>query len=179
MNCSFILVKGPELYSKYVGESERALAAVFAQARRQHPCVVFLDEIDALAPKRSSASSSSSGSVGERMLGVLLGQLDGVSPLRGVVVIGATNRPEQLDAALLRPGRLSHLLLVPLPDASARVALLRGALAPAPASVTDDELALFAQLDCQHCSGAECAAIVREAKVFFVICDFFFLRRLF
>ncbi len=166
MNCSFILVKGPELYSKYVGESERALAAVFAQARRQHPCLVFLDEIDALAPRRAS-SGAGGGQVSERMLGVLLAQLDGVSPLRGVTVVGATNRPDQLDPALLRPGRLSHLLYVALPDANARSELLLAAMrgAPLAPNLTEDGISDFASRECEGCSGAECAAIAREAKV--------------
>ncbi len=166
MRCSFLLVKGPELYSKYVGESERALAAVFQQARRQHPCLIFLDEIDALAPKRS-ASAAGGGHVGERMLAVLLSQLDGVSPLRGVTVVGATNRPDQLDAALLRPGRLSHLLYIPLPDAAAREDMLAAALLTVPKAddVTAAAVAAFARERCEGCSGAECAAIAREAKL--------------
>jgi SpoVK/Ycf46/Vps4 family AAA+-type ATPase len=104
---SFVAVKGPELYSKYVGESERALEAVFVQARRSVPCVVFLDEIDALAPRRGHGSG---GQVGDRVLSTLLSQLDGVTPLCGVTVLAATNRPDHLDPALLRPGRLSHHL---------------------------------------------------------------------
>lgn len=104
---TFIAVKGPELYSKYVGESERALEQVFVQARRSVPCVVFLDEIDALAPRRDHTSG---GHVGDRVLSTLLSQLDGVTPLSGVTVLAATNRPDQLDPALLRPGRLSHHL---------------------------------------------------------------------
>jgi SpoVK/Ycf46/Vps4 family AAA+-type ATPase len=167
LRCSFLLVKGPELYSKYVGESERALAAVFQQARRQHPCLVFLDEIDALAPRRAAAGGGG-GHVGERMLAVLLAQLDGVAPLRGVTVVGATNRPDQLDPALLRPGRLSHLLYVPLPDAPARQEMLLAALATAPRApdeLSDAAVEAFAREACEGCSGAECAAIAREAKL--------------
>lgn len=163
-SCSFIVVKGPELYSKYVGESERALDKVFAQARLQHPCVIFLDEIDALAPRRGA----SSGQVTDRMLSTLLSQLDGVSPLRGVTVIAATNRPDHLDPALLRPGRLSHLLYVPLPDAKSRGDLMKGLLMHVPRgpSLADEaSIVQFAADKCEGCSGAECAAIVKEAKL--------------
>lgn len=160
-SCSFIVVKGPELFSKYVGESERALAKVFSQARQQHPCVVFLDEIDALAPRRTGGG----GQVTDRMLSTLLSQLDGVSPLRGVTVIAATNRPDHLDHALLRPGRLSHHLYVPLPSAKARESIFLSLLAKVPISMSNEDISHFATEDCDGYSGAECASIVREAKL--------------
>ena len=159
-SCSFIVVKGPELFSKYVGESERALAKVFVQARQQHPCVIFLDEIDALAPRRSGG-----GQVTDRMLSTLLSQLDGVSPLKGVTVIAATNRPDHLDPALLRPGRLSHLLYVSLPNATARESIFQGLISKVPSSMSKTEISLFAREECEGFSGAECAAIVRAAKL--------------
>lgn len=160
---AFIAIKGPELYSKYVGESERALEAVFVQARRSVPCVVFLDEIDALAPRRDQGSG---GQVGDRVLSTLLSQLDGVSPLTGVTVLAATNRPDQLDPALLRPGRLSHHLYVPLPDCEARASILASLLRGVPCA--DDVGADFVNelaARCEGLSGAECSALVREAKL--------------
>ncbi|PRW20261.1 Spermatogenesis-associated [Chlorella sorokiniana] len=106
---NFISVKGPELYSKYVGESEKALAALFAKARASSPAVIFFDEIDGLAKMREASGEGGVG-VGERMLAQLLQDMDGLQSRVGVVVIGATNRPDCLDPALLRPGRFDRLV---------------------------------------------------------------------
>ena len=118
---SFISVKGPELLNKYVGESERAVRQVFARAQASSPCIVFFDEIDALCPKRSSDGSSSS----ERVVNQLLTELDGMSTRRNVFVVAATNRPDIIDPAMLRPGRLDQLLYVPLPDLVCRLLLVK------------------------------------------------------
>ena len=123
-NMNFLAVKGPELLSKWLGESERALAALFRQARLASPCVIFFDEIDAIASKRGSGESSG----GERMLSQLLTELDGVistSSSKGakqprVVVVGATNRPDLLDSALTRPGRIDRMIYVGVPDGETR-----------------------------------------------------------
>eukprot|EP00978_Attheya_sp_CCMP212_P005191 scaffold11552_cov50-Attheya_sp.AAC.2 len=136
-NMNFLAVKGPELLSKWLGESERALAALFRRARMASPCVIFFDEIDAIASKRGNAGSSG----GERLLSQLLTELDGVTqtgtsssshdnsskkqaPPR-VVVVGATNRPDLLDSALTRPGRIDRMIYVGLPDRDSRESILK------------------------------------------------------
>lgn len=120
-NLNFISVKGPELLSKYIGESELAVRELFARARHAAPCVVFLDEIDSLAPKRGLDGRSP---VTDRVVSQLLTELDGVETLKQVWVIGATNRLDIIDDALLRPGRLDFHLEVTRPDLSARAAIL-------------------------------------------------------
>lgn len=111
---NFISVKGPQLLSMYVGESERGLREVFRKARQAAPCIVFFDEIDALVPRRSGGGADSH--VTDRVVGQFLSEMDGVEELRGVFLLGATNRPELLDAALLRPGRFDRTLRLPMPD---------------------------------------------------------------
>jgi transitional endoplasmic reticulum ATPase len=115
---NFISVKGPELLSKYVGESERGVREIFRKARQAAPCIVFFDEIDALVPSRSAGASDSH--VAERVLSQFLVELDGVEELKGVLVLGATNRPDMLDAAILRPGRFDEVVDIPIPDGSGR-----------------------------------------------------------
>jgi transitional endoplasmic reticulum ATPase len=115
---NFISIKGPELLSKWVGESERAVREVFRKARQAAPCIIFFDEIDSIAPVRGSGIGDSH--VTERVISQLLTELDGLEELKDVVVIAATNRPDILDQALLRPGRFDKLLYVPLPDFNAR-----------------------------------------------------------
>ena len=112
---NFIGIKGPELFSKYVGESERAIRNLFRKARAFSPCIIFFDEIDALASQRNDQSD-----VTNRVLGQLLTEMDGVEGLKEVVIIAATNRPEILDEALTRPGRFDHLIYVGPPDLPAR-----------------------------------------------------------
>ncbi|MGD9541732.1 CDC48 family AAA ATPase [Methylocystis sp.] len=120
-NLNFISVKGPELLSKYVGESEHGVRELFARARHAAPCIVFLDEVDALAPKRGFDGRSP---VTDRVVSQLLTELDGVETLRDVWVIAATNRLDMIDEALLRPGRLDFHLEVTRPDRNARAAIL-------------------------------------------------------
>jgi transitional endoplasmic reticulum ATPase len=115
-------VKGAELLDKWVGESERAVRELFRRASDAAPALIFLDEVDALAPRRGGSADAG---VTDRVVAALLAELDGVEPLRDVVVLGATNRPELIDPALLRPGRLERLVYVPPPDADARAAILR------------------------------------------------------
>jgi transitional endoplasmic reticulum ATPase len=118
---NFISVKGPELLSKWVGESERGIREVFRRARQASPCIIFFDEIDALAPVRGLGGDSQ---VGERVVSQLLTELDGIQSLNGVVVLAATNRMDMVDPALLRAGRFDKLLYIPLPDKSARLQIL-------------------------------------------------------
>lgn len=120
---NFISVKGSEILSKWFGESERKIAEIFKKAKQASPCIVFFDEIDAIAPMRGSGAGEPR--VVERMVNTLLSEMDGLEELRGVVVIGATNRPDLIDAALLRPGRFDEVVLVPPPDEKARLDILK------------------------------------------------------
>src|SRR5580700_9235448 len=115
---NFISIKGPELISKWVGESEKGVREVFRKARAAAPCVIFFDELDAIAPKRKSGEGDSQ--VTERVVSQLLTEMDGLEELKGVVVLGATNRPDIIDEALLRPGRFDKLLRIPPPDKEGR-----------------------------------------------------------
>jgi len=120
---NFISIKGPELLSKWVGESEKGVREVFRKARQASPCIVFFDEIDAIAPTRGALGSDTH--VTERVISQLLTELDGLEVLSNVVIIAATNRPDIIDAALLRPGRFDRLLYVPPPDKDARVQIFK------------------------------------------------------
>ncbi|HEX2230751.1 MAG TPA: CDC48 family AAA ATPase, partial [Nitrososphaeraceae archaeon] len=116
---NFISIKGPELLSKWVGESEKGIREIFRKARQAAPCVIFFDEIDAIAPRRSGTNGGDSH-VTERLVSQMLTEIDGLEDLKGVVIIGATNRPDIIDEALLRPGRFDRLLEIPIPDKDAR-----------------------------------------------------------
>ncbi len=115
---NFILVNGPSLLSKWVGESEKAIREIFRKARQTAPTILFFDEIDALAPRRGMSSGDSR--VGERMVNQLLTEMDGLESLNDVVIIAATNRPDIVDPALLRPGRFDRIIMAPVPDEKAR-----------------------------------------------------------
>ncbi|OLF08610.1 AAA family ATPase [Actinophytocola xanthii] len=153
-------VKGAELMDKWVGESERAVRELFRRAAEAAPALVFLDEVDALAPRRGQSSDSG---VADRVVAALLTELDGVEPMRDVVVLGATNRPELIDPALLRPGRLERLVYVPPPDAEARAEILRAVARNTPLAQDVEIPALAADLD--GYSAADCAALIREAAL--------------
>ncbi|MDE1726131.1 MAG: CDC48 family AAA ATPase [Thaumarchaeota archaeon] len=118
---NFISVRGPELLSKWVGESERGIREIFRRARQASPCVIFFDEIDSIAPVRGIGGETA---VTERVVSQLLTELDGIESLRGVVVLAATNRADMIDTALLRPGRFDKIILVPLPDKEGRKKIL-------------------------------------------------------
>ncbi|EJD06507.1 ribosome biogenesis ATPase RIX7 [Fomitiporia mediterranea MF3/22] len=161
---NFISVKGPELLNKYVGESERAVRQVFARARASSPCVIFFDELDALVPRRDDSLSESSA----RMVNTLLTELDGLDERRGVHVIGATNRPDMLDPAMCRPGRLDKLLYVDLPTADERVEITRTVSRTVPLAGGDEAkvaLGALVRERCEGFSGADLSALVREAGV--------------
>jgi transitional endoplasmic reticulum ATPase len=152
-------VKGSELMDKWVGSSEKAVRELFGRARDSAPSLVFLDEIDALTPRRGQSFDSG---VTDRVVAALLTELDGIEPLRDVVVVGATNRPELIDPGLLRPGRLEKLVFVEPPDAQARVDILRTAGKSIPLRDVDLD-ALAADLD--GYSAADCVALLREAAL--------------
>ena len=118
---NFVSVRGPELLSKWVGESERGIREIFRRARQASPCVIFFDEIDSIAPIRGVGSESA---VTERVVSQLLTELDGMENLRGVIVLAATNRPDMIDPALLRPGRFDKIIQIPLPEKDSRKGIL-------------------------------------------------------
>jgi transitional endoplasmic reticulum ATPase len=158
--CNVLSVKGAELLSKWVGESERAVRELFRRAREAAPTLVFLDEVDALAPVRGQ---STDGGTTDRVVAALLTELDGVESLRDVVVIGATNRPDLVDPALLRPGRLERLVFVPPPDAAARAEILRASAKSVPLDPAVDLTAVGVRTE--GFSAADCAALIREAAL--------------
>jgi transitional endoplasmic reticulum ATPase len=118
---NFVSVRGPELLSKWVGESERGIREIFRRARQASPCVIFFDEIDSIAPIRGAGGETA---VTERVVSQLLTELDGMENMRGVVVLAATNRPDMIDTALLRPGRFDKIIPIPLPDKESRKSIL-------------------------------------------------------
>ncbi|MCJ1390435.1 hypothetical protein MMC18_003294 [Xylographa bjoerkii] len=154
---NFISVKGPELLNKYVGESERAVRQVFVRARSSIPCVIFFDELDALVPKRDDALSESSA----RVVNTLLTELDGLSNRQGIYVIAATNRPDIIDPAMLRPGRLETLLFVDLPGEDERVEILQTLIRNLNIKFSAD-IASVAR-DCEGFSGADLESLLRRA----------------
>ncbi|KAI9209218.1 P-loop containing nucleoside triphosphate hydrolase protein [Polychytrium aggregatum] len=155
---NFIAVKGPELFSKWVGESEKAVQEIFKKARAASPSIVFFDEIDAIGVRRGGEDS-----VGDRVLSQLLGEMDGIEPLVNVTVVAATNRPDILDSALLRPGRFDRILYVAPPDLATRRDIFRIQLQkmPCAADVDLDELAQLTQ----GFSGAECVSVCQTAAM--------------
>ncbi len=157
-------VKGAELMDKWVGSSEKAVRELFRRARDSAPSLVFLDEIDAMAPRRGQSFDSG---VTDRVVAALLTELDGIEPLRDVVVLGATNRPDLIDPALLRPGRLERLVFVEPPDAEARRDILASAAKSVPLVTEGDQAvdldAIATELD--GYSAADCVALLREAAL--------------
>ncbi|XP_047704099.1 nuclear valosin-containing protein-like isoform X3 [Prionailurus viverrinus] len=161
---NFISVKGPELLNMYVGESERAVRQVFQRAKNSAPCVIFFDEVDALCPRRSDRETGAS----VRVVNQLLTEMDGLEARQQVFIMAATNRPDIIDPAILRPGRLDKTLFVGLPPPADRLAILKtitqnGTKPPLAADVSLEALAGDLRCDCY--SGADLSALVREASV--------------
>lgn len=159
---NFISIKGPELLNKFVGESERSVRMVFARGRASAPCVLFFDELDALAPRRGSDRANPSS---ERVVNQLLTELDGMEGRKDVYVIGATNRPDMIDPAMLRPGRLDKLLFVPLPSPEQRGAILRTHARHYPIDSQVNLDVLGNRKEMEGYSGADLAAFMREASL--------------
>ncbi len=155
---NFIAIRGPEVFSKWVGESEKGIRKIFRKARQVAPSIIFFDELDSLAPSRGQWHGSH---VYESVLNQLLAEMDGMEELKNVVVIGATNRPEIVDKALLRPGRFDRIILVPPPDKSARLEILRVHTRKMPLA-EDVNLEEIADKTDGY-SGADLANLVREA----------------
>jgi transitional endoplasmic reticulum ATPase len=155
---NFISIKGPEFLSKWVGESEKAVRETFRKARQAAPCVVFLDEIDAVAPVRGTSSDSG---VTERVISQLLTEMDGLEVLHNVIVIAATNRPDIIDTALLRPGRFDRLVYIAPPDLEARKEILKIHTKGKPLDKDVDLNKLAGKM--HNYTGAEIAAVCNEA----------------
>ncbi len=157
---NFISIKGPSLFSKWVGESEKAIREIFRKARQVSPCIIFFDEIDSLVPKRSGGDGSR---VYEQVVNQLLTELDGLEELNDVIVIGATNRPDIIDPALLRPGRFDRVIVVPQPDEESRLRILKVHTKgmPIEKEVNLEELAKKTK----GFSGADLQALCREAAM--------------
>lgn len=156
---NFLAVKGPEIFNKYVGESERAIREIFRKARAAAPSIIFFDEIDALSPDRSEGASTSAAS---HVLTSLLNEIDGVEELKGVVIVAATNRPDEIDPALLRPGRLDRHIYVAPPDFEARIQILKNSTAKMTITEEEIDLAEIAKKT-EGCSGAEVVLLCQEA----------------
>ena len=130
-SANFISIKGPELLTMWFGESEANVREVFDKARSSSPCVLFFDELDSIGTSRGS-SMGDAGGAGDRVINQLLTEIDGVGPKKNLFFIGATNRPDILDEALLRPGRLDQLIYIPLPDLTSRIAIFKANLRKSP-----------------------------------------------
>ncbi|MFH0835257.1 MAG: AAA family ATPase, partial [Candidatus Micrarchaeota archaeon] len=154
---NFISIRGPELISKWVGESEKGVREVFRKAKQAAPCIIFFDEVDAIAPGRGGDDGSH---VMERVVNTLLAEMDGISTAKDVIVIGATNRIDIIDSALLRPGRFDKLVETPMPDEGARLAVLKVHAGKMPLDKVD--LKVIAK-QAEGYSGADLEALCREA----------------
>lgn len=159
---NFIPVKGPELFNKWFGESEKAVKEVFRKARAASPSIIFFDEIDAIGTKRDSSGTGES-SVQDRVLSMLLNEMDGIEPLVNVTIVGATNRPDAMDPALLRPGRFDRLIYVSPPDSDARAEIFRIQSRDMPFSKQIDLEQLVVKSD--GYSGAEIVSLCQEAAI--------------
>jgi len=157
---NFISIKGPEVMSKWVGESEKAVRELFKKARQVAPTIVFLDELDSIAPMRGTDTGSH---VTDSVVNQLLTSIDGLESMEGVVVIGATNRPDIIDQGLLRPGRFDRLVLIPSPDKKARVEIFKIHTKDMPLA-KDVDLKQLADA-CENYSGADIEALCREAAM--------------
>ncbi len=161
--CNFISVKGPELMSKWVGESEKGVREIFRKARLASPTIIFFDEIDSLVPKRGSYEGSSH--VTESVVSQFLTELDGLEELKNVIIIGATNRPDMIDPALMRPGRLEQHIFVPPPDAEGRKQILEVYLKNVKDMIAEDVDVEKLVAATEGFVGADLESLVREAKM--------------
>jgi len=157
---NFISVKGPEFMSKWVGESEKAVRETFRKAKQAAPCIIFFDEIDSIAPTRGAGSDSH---VTERVISQMLSEVDGLEELHNITVIAATNRPDMIDPALLRPGRIDRLIYVMPPDRDSRLEIFKVHTAKTPLDV-DVDLETLAD-DTSDFTGADIASVCNEATI--------------
>merc|ERR1712165_150056 len=157
---NFISVKGPELLTMWFGESEANVRDVFEKARQAAPCVLFFDELDSIAKSRGG-SVGDGGGAADRVMNQLLTEMDGVGAKKNVFIVGATNRPDIIDTALMRPGRLDQLIYIPMPDYESRLGILRATLRKSPVSKEVDLAYLAAQTD--KFTGADLTEICQSA----------------
>ncbi len=157
---NFISVKGPELLTMWFGESEANVRDVFEKARQAAPCVLFFDELDSIAQQRGG-SHGDGGGAADRVMNQLLTEMDGVGAKKNVFIIGATNRPDIIDTALMRPGRLDQLIYIPMPDYESRLSILRATLRKSPISKDVDLAYLASQTD--KFTGADLTEICQSA----------------
>lgn len=157
---NFISVKGPELLTMWFGESEGNVREIFDKARAAAPCVLFFDELDSVGVARG-AGGSSAGGAGDRVLNQLLTEMDGAGSKKNLFFIGATNRPEILDEALIRPGRLDQLIYIPLPDYIARVGIIKAVLRKSP--VAKNVNLEFLAEQCEGFSGADMTELCQRS----------------
>ncbi|MEW6228422.1 MAG: AAA family ATPase, partial [Bacillota bacterium] len=157
---NFISIKGPELMSRYVGESERGVREIFKKAKQASPCILFFDEFDSIAPRRGGNASSD---VTDKVISQLLTEMDGIEQLRGVTVLAATNRRDLIDPAVLRPGRFDALLELPFPGEEDRQAIFKVHTREKPVAQDVDYQVLARET--KGMSGAEIAAVCREATM--------------
>lgn len=157
---NFVSVKGPELLTMWFGESEANVRDVFEKARQANPCVLFFDELDSIAQSRGG-SSGDGGGAADRVMNQLLTEMDGVGAKKNVFIIGATNRPDIIDTALMRPGRLDQLIYIPMPDYESRLSILRATLRKSPVSKEVDLAYLATQTD--KFTGADLTEICQTA----------------
>src|SRR2546428_4670040 len=156
---NFISIKGPELFSKWVGESEKGIREVFRKGRSAAPSIIFFDELDSVAPRRGMGSDD--GAASEHVISQLLTEMDGIEALVNVVVIGASNRPDMIDPAILRPGRFDRLIFVPPPDHATRLQILKIHTRNMPIAEGVDIDQITGQT--AGYSGADLEAVCREA----------------
>jgi transitional endoplasmic reticulum ATPase len=157
---NFISVKGPELLTMWFGESEANVRDVFEKARQAAPCVLFFDELDSIAQQRGGHGGDGGGAA-DRVMNQLLTEMDGIGAKKNVFIIGATNRPDIIDTALMRPGRLDQLIYIPMPDYESRLSILRATLRKSPISKDVDLAYLAAQTD--KFTGADLTEICQSA----------------
>jgi transitional endoplasmic reticulum ATPase len=157
---NFISIKGPELLTMWFGESEANVRDVFEKARQAAPCVLFFDELDSIAQQRGG-SQGDGGGAADRVMNQLLTEMDGVGAKKNVFIIGATNRPDIIDTALMRPGRLDQLIYIPMPDYESRLSILRATLRKSPVSKDVDLSYLASQTD--KFTGADLTEICQSA----------------
>lgn len=157
---NFISIKGPELLTMWFGESEANVRDVFEKARQASPCVLFFDELDSIAQQRGG-SSGDGGGAADRVMNQMLTEMDGVGAKKNVFIIGATNRPDIIDTALMRPGRLDQLIYIPMPDYDSRLGILRATLRKSPVSKDVDLSYLASQTD--KFTGADLTEICQSA----------------
>ncbi|KAK9894152.1 Valosin-containing protein [Cystobasidium minutum MCA 4210] len=158
---NFVSIKGPELLTMWFGESEANVRDVFDKARAAAPCVMFFDELDSIAKARGGGAGGDAGGAADRVINQLLTEMDGMNAKKNIFIIGATNRPDQIDSALLRPGRLDQLIYIPLPDEPGRVSILKAALKKSPVAA-DVDLTFLAR-NTHEFSGADLTEICQRA----------------